>query len=214
MSKQTSAAAMNSKGRQLRSVTLGHGDPRARSKMSEQENASNIASKSVLKGLKPLKSDYAELSLISMRKCLILLGELSANALVFRVWQKAYKDHPRSLDRFGGIFWSVIMTFVNPHRFGLASALKSALAVEIQSPSIGNKHVLMKSLIARHQSSHELCADTTALIFRQHEQVRIVNDQVAVRNGVAESDELRAVPSCNERVRREQRLVQQIWFLR
>jgi len=53
--------------------------------MSAQENASNIASKSVLKGLKPIKSDYAELSLISMRKCLILLGELSANALVFRV---------------------------------------------------------------------------------------------------------------------------------
>ena len=50
---------------------------------------------------------------------------------------------------FGGIFSSVIMARVNPHRLSLACALESTFTVEIESTAIGNKHVLVESLVTR-----------------------------------------------------------------
>src|SRR2546430_977984 len=82
-------------------------------------------------------------------------------------------------------FSSMVTASVNPHRLGLACALESALAIGIQSASVGNKHVLMKPLIPRHEPSHEFCADTAPLILRQDEQVRIIDNQVTVRDGIA-----------------------------
>lgn len=40
-----------------------------------------------------------------------------------------------------------------------------------------------------------------ALVFRQDEEVRVVDDQVPIRNGVAEADQFGAVPSAKDRVR-------------
>jgi len=77
-------------------------------------------------------------------------------------------------------FSSVVVTCINPHRLGLTRALKSTLAVEIHRPSIGNQHMLMESLVARHEPAHEFRADAPTLVVRQHEQVRIINDQVTV----------------------------------
>jgi hypothetical protein len=69
---------------------------------------------------------------------------------------------------FGSVISSVIMACINPHRLGFARSLESTLAIEIQSAAISNKHVLMKSLVARHKPAHQHCANATPLIFWQH----------------------------------------------
>src|SRR5262245_48769371 len=107
----------------------------------------------------------------------------------------------------------MIVTRINPHRLGFARALETALAIKIQSTAISDEHVLVESLVTRHEPSHQLCADATSLILWQHQQVRIIDYQVTVRDGVAESNQLRVVPSCEERMGREQRLVQQLRLL-
>src|SRR5688572_25823260 len=106
------------------------------------------------------------------------------------------------------------MAGINPHRFGLPSALESALAIKVYGSSVGNEHVLVKTIVSCHEHLHQARPDASALILWKHEQVWVVNDQAAVRDGVAESDEPRAIPSRDQRVRRQQRFVQQLWFVR
>src|ERR1051325_9949783 len=108
------------------------------------------------------------------------------------------------------VFLLVVVAGINPHRLGLTRSLESALPVEIPSAPIGDEYVLMKSIILLHESVHQLGADAAALVFWQHEQMGIVNDQIAIRNCVAETDELCIIPGGHERVRRKQRLVQQL----
>ena len=74
----------------------------------------------------------------------------------------------------------VVVACVNPHRLGFTRARESTLAVEIHRSCIGNQHVLVESLVARHEPPHEFRADAPTLVVRQHEQVRIINDQVTV----------------------------------
>src|SRR5262245_12206684 len=104
-------------------------------------------------------------------------------------------------DLLGGILRSMVMACVNPHRLSLACALESALAVEIQRAAIRNQHVLMKSCVTRHEMAHQLGADATSLILWQHEQMRIVNYQMAVRDGVAESNKSAVIPCCEKGMR-------------
>ncbi len=98
-------------------------------------------------------------------------------------------------------FSSMVVSRINPHRFGFAGALKSTIAVELDGASVRNEHVLVKALVARHEPPHEFRANATPLIFRKDEQVRIINNEVTVGNRVPESDEPRAVPCRDERVR-------------
>src|SRR5271170_8089467 len=107
----------------------------------------------------------------------------------------------------------MVMACVNPHGLGLARTLESAPAIKIHSASICDEHLLVESLVASHEPLHQLSADAASLIPRKHEQVRVVNDQAAVRNGVAKSDKHAAIPGGNQRVRSQQRLVQQIGLL-
>ena len=88
----------------------------------------------------------------------------------------------------GGTFSSMIMACINPHRLCFTGALKPALAIKIESASISDKHVLMKSLVPQHKPPHELGANAAALITWKHEHVRVIDDQVPVRNGVAKPD--------------------------
>src|ERR1700686_4431625 len=102
---------------------------------------------------------------------------------------------------------SVIMACINPHRLSAACTLKSALAVKVQGAPVRDEDVLMKSLIPRHEATHELCADAAPLIIWKHEQMRIVNDQIPIRNRITKSNKLAAFPS--QRMRSLQGLMQQ-----
>src|SRR5437762_9486747 len=95
----------------------------------------------------------------------------------------------------------MIVPGINPHRFRFASPLEATLAVEFDGAPVGNEQVLMKSLIATHQPPHELRANAPPLIFRQDEQMGIVNDEVTVGNRVPQTNKLPAVPCRDERVR-------------
>src|ERR1700736_3378301 len=108
---------------------------------------------------------------------------------------------------------SVVMACINPHRLSPACTLKSALAVKVESTPVCDEDVLVKSLIARQEPPHEFCADATPLIIREHKQMRIVNDQITIRDSVTKSNELAAVPSRNQRMRSQQRFVQQLGSL-
>ena len=102
----------------------------------------------------------------------------------------------------------VVVPCINPHRFGLSSALETELAVEVESASIGSEHVLVEAFVASHESAHKLSADAAPLIIGMDEKMRVIDDKVAVRNGVAEADETLAVPSRDERMRAEQSAMQ------
>ena len=46
-------------------------------------------------------------------------------------------------DLLDGIFWSMIMAGINPHRFSLAGAFESAFAVKFYGPSVSQEQVLV-----------------------------------------------------------------------
>src|SRR5437870_2581811 len=106
------------------------------------------------------------------------------------------------------------MACINPHRLGLAGALESALAVEFYRPSVSDEHVLVKTIVTSQEHLHQARPNAALLILWKHKQVWVVNDEVAVRDGVAQSDKLSASPSRDQRMRGQQRLAQQLWFFR
>ena len=95
---------------------------------------------------------------------------------------------------------SVVMTGINPHRLRFTSSLESALAIEVNRPPIGDEHVLVKTSITRHEPAHQLGANASALVIGQNDQMRIINNQKAVRDGVANSDKLAAIPGRKQRM--------------
>jgi len=107
----------------------------------------------------------------------------------------------------------VVMACINPHRFGLSSALESELAVEVECASIGGEHVLVKAVVASHESPHKFGADATPLILGMNEKMRVINNEVAVGNGIAEADKSLAVPCGENGVRAEQGAMQQVGLL-
>ena len=97
--------------------------------------------------------------------------------------------------RVRGIISSVIMAHVNPHGLGFARSLESTFAIEIQSAPVRSEHMLVESLITRHEAAHQLCANAAPLVLWQYQQMRIVNNEVTIGNRVAKSDKFRAIPS-------------------
>ena len=73
--------------------------------------------------------------------------------------------------------------------------------------------MLMEALVVGHQHLHQPRADAATLIFRMNQQVRVIDNQVAIRYGVAQTHEPVAVPSGDQRMRTQQRLVQFHWLL-
>lgn len=105
------------------------------------------------------------------------------------------------------------MARINPHRFGLSGALETELAVEVESATIGGEHVLMKALVTSHKSAHKLGADAAPVIIGMDEKMWVIDDKVAVGNGVAEADETLTMPSREKRMRAKQSAMQQVWLL-
>lgn len=71
---------------------------------------------------------------------------------------------------------------------------------------------MIRVFVARREAPHQLGADTAPLIIGMDEQMRVIDDQAAVGNGVSEADKTRAVPSSEKRVRNEQRSMQRFRF--
>lgn len=88
----------------------------------------------------------------------------------------------------------VIVAGVDPHRLRLASPSEPALTIELDRAAVRNEHMLVKAFVALHQAPHQFRSDTAPLIFGENKQVRIVDNEVAIRNGVAESDERDVIP--------------------
>jgi hypothetical protein len=89
----------------------------------------------------------------------------------------------------------MISAFINPHGLCFPSGFKAVLLIELNCASVGDKNVLMKTLIFSLQVFQYLCPDAAALIRRKYKQVRVVNDKIPIRQSVPEPDKLLASPS-------------------
>lgn len=88
----------------------------------------------------------------------------------------------------------MIVTGVNPHRFGFAGAFEAAFSVEIQGLGIGHNDVLVKVSVAGDEHFHDLFSNSAMAIFGKDKEMRIVNHEMAVGNGIAEADQSRSIP--------------------
>ena len=106
------------------------------------------------------------------------------------------------VQRSGGTASSqlVIVAGVNPHRLGFAGADEPALFVEFGGLAVRNENLLVKSIVPRHQHAHELPANATALVIGMNDEMRVVDDEVPVGDGIGEADERVAVPCGDERM--------------
>ncbi|SRR5258705_13742463 len=96
--------------------------------------------------------------------------------------------------------WSMVMAGINPHRFGFAGTDKAALLVKFNCASIGYQDVLMEARIPGHQHFHDSRPNALTLIFWMDEQMRVIDHQMAIGNGVAQTDEPGSIPSGSERM--------------
>ena len=74
----------------------------------------------------------------------------------------------------------MVMACINLHRLGFSCALKSTLAIKVDRSSVSDEHVLVKASVTRHEHLHQPRPDASPLKLWKHEQVRVVNNQVAV----------------------------------
>src|SRR5438034_9636618 len=85
--------------------------------------------------------------------------------------------------------WSVVMSGINPHRLGFSRSLKSTFAIKLQRSPVGEQDVLMKPRVTCQEHPHQACADASALILWMNEQVGVINNQVTIGDGVAQTYE-------------------------
>ena len=67
----------------------------------------------------------------------------------------------------------VIVPGVNPHRFGFASALEAAFAIEIEGLGISHDDVLVEVFVAGGEHFHDLFSNSAAAIFGKNKKMRI-----------------------------------------
>lgn len=108
----------------------------------------------------------------------------------------------------------MIVPGVNPHWFGFTRPLESAFAIKIERASVAQQHVLMEAGVAGNEPLHDGPPDAAPLILGQHQKVRIINDEVAIRNRVAQAYEPCFIPRRHQRVGIEERLMKDLRFLR
>ena len=79
----------------------------------------------------------------------------------------------------------MIMPRVDPHRLRIPRRFKAAFSVELEGVAIGYDHVLVESLVSSQEHLHEVFANAAAVVFGEDEQVGIVDDEMAIGDGVA-----------------------------
>lgn len=89
----------------------------------------------------------------------------------------------------------MVVASVNPHGFGFSGPFKAALAVKIDRTAISDKHVLVKALVVIHEHLHQAGANSPLLIIREDQEMGIIHDEKAVRNGITQSNQSVVIPS-------------------
>lgn len=91
----------------------------------------------------------------------------------------------------------MVVAVVNPHGDGRAAARKAESFIELHGSSVGEKNLLMESRVLPNKHPNQLGANTAALVIGVNEEMREVDNEVPVGNGVAETDE-RVVMPCGD----------------
>jgi hypothetical protein len=77
---------------------------------------------------------------------------------------------------------------INPHRLCLTGPREAAFLEELDSSPVGDQDVHVESLVPASQLAEDFRADPTTPEVRVYQQVRVVNDQVPVRERIAQPD--------------------------
>ena len=78
---------------------------------------------------------------------------------------------------------------IHPHRIGLACPHKPKRLVERNCSAIGGEHLLVKSGVLFKQRRHHLPPNPLPLKRRVDQHVRVVDNQMPIRNRVANSEQ-------------------------
>ena len=127
--------------------------------------------------------------------------------------RKKETRQPSPRDRWR-LFSLVLVSFEDPHGLSAAYFAETVLLVEVGCSSVSDDDLLVEILVRRGQAAHQLTADSSALVVRVDQQVRVVDDKVAVGDGVAEADEAIVVPRRNEGVGVAKGLLELLGFVR
>ena len=78
----------------------------------------------------------------------------------------------------------MLVDFVYPHGFGLAGAFEAERTVEIDCPTIGRKHHLVKLCVLSKKGLHHFAADAMPMKVGMNEHVRRRDDKMPVGNSI------------------------------
>src|SRR5688572_11785168 len=106
----------------------------------------------------------------------------------------------------------MVVTGVDPHRFGFPGAFEAAFTVKVDGLGVGHDDVLVEIFVARDEHLHDPRADTAAAVLRKDKEMRVIDDEVAIRNRVAEANEPAVIPGSNKRVGSVESLQEQVRF--
>lgn len=87
---------------------------------------------------------------------------------------------------------------VDPHWLRFSSSNEAKRSVELYGLTIGSKHLLMKPSVLFHHRNHQLSPDALSLELRMNKHVRIVDNQVAVRDCIAYPNQLFRDSRCDQ----------------
>jgi hypothetical protein len=82
----------------------------------------------------------------------------------------------------------VVISGVNPHRFRFSGSFKPHGLIKIDGVNIRCQHLLVKVRVSAFHRFHHFSADPLALVLRVDQHMRVVNDEVAIRDCIADTD--------------------------
>jgi hypothetical protein len=105
---------------------------------------------------------------------------------------------------------SVLPARINPHGLGLSGAFKAKTLIEVDRTTIGREHELVKALVPLKKRFHHFSTDAFTLVIGMNQQVGEIDNQVAVRDGIAKAYEMARLAGSHQCVRvskRQQQLL-------
>ena len=88
----------------------------------------------------------------------------------------------------------MVKTTIYPHGFCFSCPRKAAFLVKCSCSIVCYKDVLVEISIFCDQAFHQLGSNSLSLVIGMNKQVRIIYDQMSVRDCIAQSDELVTFP--------------------
>lgn len=94
---------------------------------------------------------------------------------------------------------------IYPHRLSVARSLEAEFLVELNRTPVGGQHQLMEARVLLKEGLHHLSADAMSVTMRKDQHVGKVDNEVAIGNCIAETDELASDTRRDKGVRTPQR---------